>query len=55
MGYYKATYLELCVIIAGVVELMKIVGTQRTSYVSRHFYCEKLNSYEYLIILWAMV
>ena len=39
-------------LLAKVAEL-KVVGTQLTN--KTHFYCEKLNSYEHLQILWGKV
>ena len=37
----------------GRLNSLKVVGTQLTN--KTHFYCEKLNSYEHLQILWGQV
>ena len=39
--------------IQGRLNSVKVVGAQLTS--KTHFYCEKLNSYEHLQILWGQV
>ena len=39
--------------IQGRLNSLKVVGAQLTN--KTHFYCEKLNSYERLQILWAQV
>ena len=39
--------------VQGRLNLLKVVGAQLTN--KTHFNCEKLNSYEYLQILWGYV